>query len=85
MTKVGEHVTLDIIGTTKEYDPSVYEKVIKDIAKAILIFVRSERTEKKVLNISSDICDKHSYLSVLINLINIYQKSAMIFVWKTSA
>ena len=21
MTKVGEHITLDIIGTTKEYDP----------------------------------------------------------------
>ena len=28
MTKVGEHITLDIIGTTQEYDPSVYEKVI---------------------------------------------------------
>ena len=26
MIKVGEHITLDIIGTTKEYDPSVYEK-----------------------------------------------------------
>ena len=34
MTKVGEHITLDIIGTTKEYDPSVFEKVIHDIAKA---------------------------------------------------
>ena len=34
MTKVGEHIALDIIGTTKEYDPSLYEKVIKDIAKA---------------------------------------------------
>ena len=33
MTKVGEHITLDIIGTTKEYDPSLYEKVIKEIAK----------------------------------------------------
>ena len=28
MIKVGEHITLDIIGTSKEYDPSVYEKVI---------------------------------------------------------
>ena len=28
MTKVGEHITLDIIGTTKEYDPSVFEKII---------------------------------------------------------
>ena len=34
MTKVGEHITLDIIGTTKEYDPSIFEKVIYDIAKA---------------------------------------------------
>ena len=24
MTKVGEHITLDIIGTTQEYDPSLY-------------------------------------------------------------
>ena len=32
--KVGEHITLDIIGTTKEYDPSVFEKVINKIAKA---------------------------------------------------
>ena len=34
MIKVGEHITLDIIGTTKEYDPSVYERVIHKIAKA---------------------------------------------------
>ena len=34
MIKVGEHITLDIIGTDKEYDPSVYEKVINKIAKA---------------------------------------------------
>ena len=34
MTKVGEHITLDIIGTTQEYDPSVYENVICKIAKA---------------------------------------------------
>ena len=33
MTKVGEHITLDIIGATKEYDPSIFEKVIHDIAK----------------------------------------------------
>ena len=33
MTKVGEHITLDIIGTTQEYDSSVYEKVIHKIAK----------------------------------------------------
>ena len=34
MIKVGEHITLDIIGTTKEYDPTVFEKVINKIAKA---------------------------------------------------
>ena len=34
MSKVGEHITLDIIGTTKEYDPAVFEKVINGIAKA---------------------------------------------------
>ena len=34
MTKVGEHITLDIIGTKKEYDPSLFEKVIHQIAKA---------------------------------------------------
>ena len=34
MTKVGEHVTLDIIGTTQEYDPSLFESVIRKIAKA---------------------------------------------------
>ena len=43
MIKVGEHITLDIIGTTKEYDPSVFERVIHEIAKAakvtILIFL----------------------------------------------
>ena len=39
MTKVGEHITLDIIGTTKEYDPSVFEKVIYDIAKAAKVTI----------------------------------------------
>ena len=39
MVKVGEHITVDIIGTTKEYDPSVYEKVIKDIANAAKVTI----------------------------------------------
>ena len=39
MTKVGEHITLDIIGTTKEYDPSLFEKVIYDIAKAAKVTI----------------------------------------------
>ena len=43
MTKVGEHITLDIIGTSKEYDPSIFEKVIDEIAKA---------ADVKILNIS---------------------------------
>ena len=29
MTKVGEHITLDIIGTTKEYDPLYLKKCIQ--------------------------------------------------------
>ena len=28
MTKVGEHITLDIVGTTKEYSPEFYEKLV---------------------------------------------------------
>ena len=39
MIKVGEHITLDIIGTTKEYDPSVYERVIKEIAEAAKVTI----------------------------------------------
>ena len=39
MTKVGEHITLDIIGTTKEYDPSFFEKVIHDIAKTAKVTI----------------------------------------------
>ena len=39
MTKVGEHITVDIIGTTKEYEPSVYEKVIIDIASAAKVTI----------------------------------------------
>jgi len=39
MTKVGEHITLDIIGTTQEYDPSLFENVINKIAKAANVTV----------------------------------------------
>jgi spermidine synthase len=39
MTKVGEHVTLDIIGTTQEYDPSLFENIIYEIAKAAKVTV----------------------------------------------
>ena len=34
MNKVGEHITLDIIGTTQEYEPSFFEKLVHKIAKA---------------------------------------------------
>ena len=33
MTKVGEHVTFDIIGTQKEYDPKFFEKLVYKISK----------------------------------------------------
>ena len=39
MTKVGEHITIDIIGTSKEYDPSIYEKAIHDISKAAKVTI----------------------------------------------
>ena len=40
MSKVGEHITLDIIGTvSNEYDPSLFEKVIHDIAKAAKVTI----------------------------------------------
>ena len=32
MTKVGEHITLDIIGTKKEYDSSFFESLVNKIA-----------------------------------------------------
>ena len=32
MIKVGEHVTLDIIGTKKEYEPSFFEGLVNKIA-----------------------------------------------------
>ena len=33
MTKVGEHITLDIIGVTQEYKPAFFEKIVYKIAK----------------------------------------------------
>ncbi len=43
MVKVGEHITLDIIGTSGEYDPSFYEGLVHKIA---------EKAKVTVLNIS---------------------------------
>jgi len=39
MTKVGEHVTLDIIGTEKEYEPKFFEKLVYKIAKKAKVTV----------------------------------------------
>ncbi len=39
MTKVGEHITLDIIGTKKEYESSFYEKLVYKIAKKAKVTV----------------------------------------------
>ena len=38
-TKVGEHITLDILGTNKEYDPAFYEKLVYKIAKIAKVTV----------------------------------------------
>ena len=43
MVKVGEHITLDIIGTTGEYEPSFFEGLVHKIA---------EKAKVTVLNIS---------------------------------
>ena len=37
--KVGEHITLDIIGTKKDYSPSFYEKLVYKIAKKAKVTV----------------------------------------------
>ena len=39
MVKVGEHITLDIIGTTKNYSPSFFEKNVYKIAKKAKVTV----------------------------------------------
>ena len=39
MTKVGEHITLDIIGTKREYDPVFFEKLVYKIAKIAKVTV----------------------------------------------
>ena len=41
MVKVGEHTTLDILGTTKEYPQTFYEKIVYKIAKAAKVEVLS--------------------------------------------
>ena len=43
MVKVGEHITLDIIGTTGEYEPTFFERLVHKIA---------EKAKVTVINIS---------------------------------
>ena len=56
MTKIGEHITLDIIGTEKEYTPQLYEKVIRKIADAAKV---------TILNIYQNINLNHTDLQFL--------------------
>jgi len=46
MVKVGEHITLDIIGTTKDYSPSFFEKLLYKIAKKAKVTVLEISTHK---------------------------------------
>ena len=39
MTKVGEHITLDIVGTSRQYSPEHYEKLVYKIAKLAKVTV----------------------------------------------
>jgi len=46
MVKVGEHITLDIIGTKREYSPSFFEKLLYKIAKKAKVTVLEVSTHK---------------------------------------
>jgi spermidine synthase len=62
MTKVGEHITVDIIGTTKEYDPSIYEKIIKDIAsvaKVTILNISKYKFEPQGFTILALLAESH--------------------------
>ena len=39
MTKVGEHITLDILGATKDHDSKFFEKLVYKIAKKAKVTV----------------------------------------------
>ena len=65
MVKVGEHITLDILGTTKVYSQSFYEKLIYKIAKAAKV---------EVLNIS-----KHKFEPQGFTMVALLAESHMSF------
>ena len=62
MTKVGEHITLDIIGTTKEYDTTIYEKVIHKIAnkaKVTILNISKYKFEPQGFTILALLAESH--------------------------
>jgi spermidine synthase len=62
MTKVGEHITLDIIGTTGEYDSSHYEKVIHKIAntaKVTILNISKYKFEPQGFTILALLAESH--------------------------
>ena len=46
MVKVGEHITLDILGATKDYTAAFYEKIVYKIAKAAKVEILSINRHK---------------------------------------
>ena len=46
MIKVGEHITIDFLGVTKDYSPEFYEKVIYKIAKAAKVEILNVASHK---------------------------------------
>ena len=62
MTKVGEHITLDIIGTTNEYDPSKFEKIIHKIAvaaKVTILNISKHKFEPQGFTILALLAESH--------------------------
>ena len=62
MTKVGEHITLDIIGTIGEYEPTHYEKVIHkiaDSAKVTILNVSKYKFEPQGFTILALLAESH--------------------------
>jgi spermidine synthase len=62
MTKVGEHITLDIIGTIGEYEPTHYEKVIHkiaDSAKVTILNISKYKFEPQGFTILALLAESH--------------------------
>ena len=62
MIKVGEHITIDFLGVTKDYSPEFYEKVIYKIAKAAkveILNVASHRFEPQGFTLVALLSESH--------------------------